>query len=166
MGVALESTGLDEVLALRIAREIAMDLHDIETILKNNQVEAQTWDKLQANRYFQALVAQAVADWNSALNTNERTKLKAASLVEEWLPEANRLAHDPKQLLSAKVELMKLLKSIGGVGVNPAGEGPSERFSVTINLGADAKLKFEKTVTPQVIEGGVQELSNGTTQAG
>ncbi len=143
-----------ELLALKVAREIAMDLHEIESILKHNHVDTETWNKLQRNIYFQGVLKSAISEWNSALNTAERVKLKSAGLYEEWLEEANRLAHDHAQPLSAKVELMKLIKTTAGIGVGSASmEGGSERFSVTINLGADAKLKFEKTVTPQVIEG-------------
>ena len=36
---------------------------------------------------------------------------------------------------------------------NNVNEAAGERFSVTINLGADASLKFEKQVTSKVIEG-------------
>jgi hypothetical protein len=161
MSVALTSTDVAEVLALRVAREIAMGLHDTETILKTHEIDAKTWERLQANPVFRGLVVSEATAWNSALNTHERTKLKAAALVEEWLPEANTRAHDPKETLSAKVELMKLLKGIAGMGItNAADGGGGERLSVTINLGADSKLiKIEKDVTPKVIEGTIVQES-------
>lgn len=155
MSVTLPLHLVDDTVALRIAREIAMNLHDLETILKNNNVSTEAWDRLQTNQYFRDLVQSAVAEWESASNTHERTKLKAASLLEQWLLEANTRLHDPKELLTAKVQLATLLKSLSGMGVTSAqdGGGGGERFSVTINLGGDAKLKFEKKVTPKVIEG-------------
>jgi hypothetical protein len=51
--------------------------------------------------------------------------------------------------------VMKLIKSLTGMGVHSATEGVGDRLSVTINLGGDAKLTYEKTVAPQVIEGEV-----------
>lgn len=145
-----------EVLALKIAREIAMNLHDVETILTNYKISANQWRKIEKNTFFQRVLQDAIATWNSALNTEQRVKLKSAALFEEWLIEAQFLAHDRTQPLSGKVELMKLLKSTGGMGAGVAGEGAQgERFSVTINLGGDSKLSFTKAVTPQVIEGEV-----------
>lgn len=143
-----------ELLSLQIAREIAMDLLDVEDILKRYGITAKEWDRLQRNQYFQRVLQQAVIDWGSALNTEQRVKVKSAALFEEWLVEANRLAHDPQQPLSSKVELMKMLRAAGFAQAG-GGEGSGERFSVTINLGADNQLKIEKTVTPKVIEGEV-----------
>lgn len=145
-----------ELLAVQIAREIAINLNDIETILKHYSVSDSEWGKLQRSDRFKALVCEAVAEWNAANNTQERVKLKAAAMVEEWLPEANRLAHDSAQSLPGKVELMKLIKSLTSLGVIGTEGGAGEKFSVVINLGGDNKLKFEKNVTPQVIEGKVE----------
>lgn len=145
-----------ELLALKVAREIAMDLYEIDDILKNNSISAETYEKLTRNPYFQKLVEQAIAEWKSSPNTAERVKFKAAAQVEEWLKEANAMAHDRSQPLSARVELMKLVKTLAGVGERGPLEGSGERFSVTINLGAaDTKLRFEKLVEPKQIEGEV-----------
>jgi hypothetical protein len=141
-----------ELLAVQLAREIAINLNDIEDILKHYSVSDLQWQKIQRNPRFQALVQEAVAEWNAAENTHSRVKIKAAAMVEEWLPEGNRLAHDASQPLSGKVELMKLIRSLSTLGVDNV-EGGGEKFSVVINLGGDAKLKFEKDVTPRVIEG-------------
>lgn len=138
---------------LRLAREIAINLSDIETILKHHRITPETWSTIQSNpRFLKLLEAETVA-WNSAGNTHERTRLKAAALVEEWLVEANTRLHDPDETLSAKVELGKLLTKIAEMGERTPGQAAvGERFSVTINLGADHKLQFEKNVTPQVID--------------
>lgn len=138
---------------LRLAREIAVSLYDIETILKHNQITPETWANIQSNPHFLRLLESETAAWNSAGNTHERTRLKAAALVEEWLCEANARLHDPEETLSAKVELGKLLTKIAEVGVSAHGPAAiGERFSVVINLGADQRLQFDKQVTPKVID--------------
>ena len=141
-----------ELLAVQLAREIAINLNDIETILEHYSVSDEAWQKIQKSERFQSVLREAVAAWHTAENTQERVKIKSAAMVEEWLPEGNRLAHDASQPLSGKVELMKLIKSLSTLGA-PEGVGGGEKFSVTINLGGDAKLRFEKDVTPRVIEG-------------
>jgi hypothetical protein len=142
-------------LFVKLAREVAIDHHDIETILKHYQITTEHWERISANPHFQKLLEAEIAAWQGATNTHERTKLKAAALVEEWLPEANTRLHDAQENLPAKVELGKLLTRIAGMGLTGMGVdgAPAERFSITINLGADAKLQFEKQVTSKVIDG-------------
>jgi hypothetical protein len=147
----------DELLFVRLAREIAIDHHDIETILKTHQIDDETWLDIRANPQFRKLLEQQIAEWQSATNTHERTALKAAALVEEWLPEANARLHDRSETLNGKVELGKLLARVAGMGLTTAGVegGSGEKFSITINLGADSKLEFKKELPPKVIEGEV-----------
>lgn len=141
---------------VKLAREIAINHYDTETILKHYRITTDEWERIIAHPRFLELLEAEQQAWNGALNTHERTKLKAAALVEEWLPEANQRLHDSGENLNAKVELGKLLARIAGMGLqNAAVEGAQgEKFSITINLGADAKLKFEKQqVTSKVIDG-------------
>lgn len=141
-----------DTLLLRLAREVATDLHPIDEILKTHSVEAKDWEAIKSNPRFLRLLEAELKDWNAAGNTPERVKLKAAMLIEEWLPAANALAHG-SDTLSSKTELMKFLASLAqmGKGHGDAGQA-SEGFRITINLGADAKLKFEKRTTPEVID--------------
>ncbi len=144
----------EDIVLIKLAREIAINHFPVETILKAHQISPETWISIQQLPRFKDLLAAEIKDWNGALNTHERTKLKAAAMVEEYLPEGNSRLHDNRETLPAKVELLKLLTRIAGMGLTGAelnGFG-GEKFSVTINLGADSKLKFEKEVTHQVID--------------
>jgi hypothetical protein len=139
---------------LRLAREIAIDLHDIETILKNHNLTAKDWEVIKDDPRFSSLLKSEVEAWSAAGNTHERTKLKAGAVIEEWLVEANARLYDTGETLPAKTELVKTLAKIAGMGERASTEGnTSERFSVVINLGAD-QLSFEKTreVSPKVID--------------
>lgn len=138
---------------VKLAREIAMDIQPIETILKQYSITAQMWERLQSNSRFQSLLSSEVEAWNTALNTHERVKLKAAAMLEEWLPELNNRIHDREEALPAKIEGGKMLTKIAGIGVSAVdGSGGGERFTVTINLGEDSKFTFEKQLPTRVIE--------------
>jgi hypothetical protein len=139
---------------VKLAREIAMDIYPIESILKQYSITDERWEELQRNGKFQALLASEVEAWNTALNTHERTKLKAAAMMEEWLPELNNRLHDPDEALPAKIEGGKMLARIAGMGLPGQVEaGAPERFTVTINLGpATAPLEFVKELPPKVID--------------
>jgi len=144
----------DEALLVRLVREIATDLYDIETILKRHDIDEEKWERLKANPRFRALLESEITAWQSALNTHERVKLKAAAMVEDWLVEAHSRLHDNTENLNAKNELAKLVTRIAGMGLTNAdvqGSG-GEKFQVTINLGADNQLKFEKELPSKVID--------------
>jgi hypothetical protein len=143
-----------EVTLLKLAREVAMDLHPLEDILKRHKVSKADFTRISKLTRFQALLTDAVTTWHGALNTHERTKLKAAALVEEWLPELNTRMHDPQESLNAKIEGGKLAARIAEMGLSKAGieGGIGEKVSITINMGADSKLEFKKEAPPQIID--------------
>ena len=149
----------EDIGLVKLAREIAINHFPIETILETHQISNETWERIKENPRFQALLKAQIEEWNGALNTHERTKLKAAAMIEDYLPEGNTRLNDRTETLNSKVELLKLLARIAGMGESKTeGVGSGEKFSVTINLGADQKLTFEKDV--KVIEAspsGVEE---------
>lgn len=138
---------------LKLAREIAMDIQPIEDILKHHQVTDGQWEEIQQNPRFKNYLRGAVEEWQSATNTSERVKLKSMAFVEEALPEFFARAHDPKEPLAAKTEVLKTIAKFAGVGGSVDGALTGEKMIVTINLGADQQLRIERDVTPQVIDG-------------
>lgn len=151
--VSTLSIGLTETQLVKLAREIAMDIQPIETILKQYSISSETWDSLQRNSKFQQLLSSQVEEWNGAMNTHERVRAKSAAMLEEWLPELNNRMHDSGEALPAKIEAGKMLSRMAGIGVSAAeAGGGGTRFTVTINLGEDHKLSFEKQLPAKVIE--------------
>ena len=154
---------VDHVTMVKIAREIAIDHFEVETILKRYSINNETWSKVSTSPEFTRILESETAAWQSATNTHERTKLKAAAMVEEYLPEGNKRIHDPKEPLPAKTELLKVLTRIAGMGLtnSEVNGATAEKFSITINLGADKQLKFEKDVTPPITIDGKAEGDSG-----
>lgn len=152
---SVPSKKFDDLTLVKLAREIAMNIQSIETILETNQITPETWDKIKITPRFNNLLETEAAAWNSAINTHERVKLKSAAIIEEWLPEAYARMHDTTENLNAKTELAKTVARFAGMGLNNASitDASGERFSVVINLGNDAQLKFEKEMPMKVIDG-------------
>lgn len=119
-----------------------MDIHPLDEILNSHEISTDRFEIIKANARFQALLRQQVEEWNSALNTGERVKLKALSAIEEAMPEFYARMHDPKETLPAKVKVLEAFSGLAGLGKNgqAAQGGGGEKFSVTINLGADKQL--------------------------
>lgn len=151
--LVVQTPSFDELTIVKLSREIAMDLRPIEDILESLGISSPDWDAIQALPLFQDRVRTATEEWQSGMNTSERVKMKSLAFVEEALPEFFARAHDPKEGLAAKTEVLKTISKFAGIGGSVDGSGGSERMVVTINLGADHQLKVEKNVTSQVIEG-------------
>lgn len=146
-----------DALLVKLAHEIAAAIHPLSDILKVHRISDSDWEEIRELARFQQYLAQASADWNSAMNGPERVKVKAAAMLEEWMPELYVRMMDRHEPLSSKIEAGKLVRDLAGFSKNGvAAESIGERFSVTINLGADAKLTFEKE-NQKMIEGEVVE---------
>lgn len=144
--------GSDHVTLLKLAREVAMDIKPLEDILDTHGVTLERWEQIKSLPAFQNLLRSEVEAWNAATNTAERVKIKSLAFVEEALPEFYARAHDPKEPLNSKVEVLKTISKFAGIGGSVDGMSAGEKLMVTINLGADQTLKIEKDVTSKVIE--------------
>lgn len=134
---------------VKLAREIAIEHHDTETILRRYQIDQETWSKIKSNPRFSQLLEAEIIAWQSATNTKERVQLNTSAMVEEALPELNSRLHDPKEALNHKVELLKVLTKIAGMDrVEREGAG-GDGFHITINMGEDTKLEFNKKAPAQ-----------------
>ena len=139
----------NDLLMVRLAREIAMEIRPLEEILVSLKVSPDDWAAIGEHPAFQARLATAVSEWSSAINTAERVKLKSLAFVEEALPEFFARAHDPREGLAAKIEVLKAVAKFAGIGGTADFAGAGERVTVTINLGEDRHIRVEKDVTPQ-----------------
>lgn len=140
----------DDVAMIKLAREVAMDILPFEEVLATHGLTQERWDELNNHPAFQSLLKSAIEEWQSATNTAERVKIKSLAFIEESLPEFYARAHDPKEPLSAKTEVLKTIAKFAGVGnTNFDGSVNGERMTVTINLGEDRQLRIEKDITPR-----------------
>lgn len=142
-----------DLLMIRLARTIAQDMLDLDTILQTNNVTPAAWAIIERHPRFQKYLQASIIDWNAAENAPERVKIKSASMIEEWLPEAFQQMHNQEAPLLHRNDLAKLVSKLGGMdrsGVGVDGTG-GERFHVTINLGADSRMNFDKVVPVRTI---------------
>jgi hypothetical protein len=133
---------------LRLAREIAMDIHPLEKILEAQKVSTDQWDWIRQNPRFQLLLSSCTEAWNSATNAAERVRVKSLFFIEEALPEFFARVHDKRENLSAKTEVLKAVSKLAGLGQSEGAGVGADRFSVTINLGGNKTLNITKDVTP------------------
>jgi len=138
-----------------LAAEIACDSFDMGDILKAHSLTLEQFKRIEQTPRFQMYLKEALINWGSTANTQERVKSKGAISVEDLLPAMHVTVLDKTQPLAPRVELFKALMRLGGIGEKTtagAGDG-GEKFSVTINLGGENSLKIERELPSKVIEG-------------
>ncbi len=139
----------------RLAREIAQNIRETPAILADYKLNQTQLDFLTGhNEFFKQALHHAVIEWNAAGNTQDRIKLQAAAGFEDKLPLLLTRMGNASEGLPGVVEAAKLIAKVAGVGERDvAGAVPGERFTITINLGADEKLVIgPKDITPEAHE--------------
>ena len=152
LSLATSSVFSDDRL-VQLAREIAMDIHELPDVLKRLNITPAQWEAIQRNPRFVGYLNDAMTTWHSALNGSERIKVKSLTAIEDWLATAYGLLHNEKENLRDKTELAKLISRLAGVGEKALNEMPvGEKISITINMG-EKSVHAEKTAAiPKIIE--------------
>lgn len=140
---------VDHYFVVRLAQEVAMHIREVPEILEAYRLTQAEFELIEKLELYQRAHEQFLIEWTSAKSTPERLRIEAAASLEAAMPTlAARLQDRSEDLLKA-VEVAKLFAKISGTDTNQhAGGNPADKFSITINLGEDVKLKFEKDVAP------------------
>lgn len=151
--VTLPDAARREIDIVKLAREIAMDLRELSEILKLHAITNEEFERLKRLPYFNKVLTAELEAWQAATNTQERVRLKAAAMMEEYLPELFKRMVDPNQDLMKAVKGAELVTKLAALGEADKGAfDPSNRVVITINMGNDSKLQVSKTLPPQVID--------------
>lgn len=136
----------------QLAREIAMDIFPIDQVLKLHQLTDAEWSRIQKNQKFIAMLDDMARQWNSALNTKERVKVKAATGLEAILEIYINEVRDLTIPLNQRVEAGKFLARLGeldGSVLAGAGAGGGG-FAINITIG-DTSRKVDVAPRPGIV---------------
>lgn len=130
-----------------LAREIAMDLFDVGQILELHRLTDDEWRRIQETPKFQQMLAEMLAEWNSAASTRDRVRLKAATGLESVLEVYIRNIGDETIPLTQRTEAGKFLARLGELDGQHAGmSGGGGQLLIQLNIG-DVVRKAEVTRT-------------------
>jgi hypothetical protein len=137
----------------KLAREVVMEIREIKDILPQFGVTPAQYAKLAEHPAYKRILNAISIDWNCATNTESRIKISAAAILEENLPVLGaRMGSDSEPLREA-IEAGKLFSRLAGLSSSEEGRGGGEgKFVINIDLGADAKLRFEKEPSKKQID--------------
>lgn len=151
--------------AAQLARDLAIRMYDEPAILKKHGLTPEQFETLRRYEWFQKLVQQLSIEWNTPKNAQQRLATEALVGLESALPDMIARMKVKNEPLAGIAQLSKVLADIAGVGgANRVQAPPTEKFTITINLGADQEI-YEKskaiTVEPGSFSDTVTEVSGG-----
>jgi hypothetical protein len=145
----------------KLAREIAMNINDKETILSHWGIGEAQYTAIEQIPFFARALEANVIEWTSAANTETRLKIEALAYMEEGLPTLTAKMMQGNEDLAKRVEVAKILLKLGGIGEKSAtAAAPGERFVINITLNKDEALRYEKDVTPIPVT--IEQAKNAT----
>lgn len=130
--------------AAALARDLAINMYPEEIILRKHGVTTDQLNTLNDNNFFQKLLEAAAAEWNSAKSMPQRLALEAQVLIEDAMPAIGGRMRNATEPLPGVVQALAAITKVAGIGENKAPQAAGEKFTITINLGADT-LKYEKS---------------------
>lgn len=136
-----------------LAREIAQDIFTVDQIVSLHRLSDEEWTRIQAHPRFLAMLADMQRDWNSADNTRERVRIKAATGLETTLETFISEINNPVIPLSQKVDAGKFLARLGELdGANQANAFTGGGVTINIITSQDRKpIHIEAVVTPKIV---------------
>ncbi len=141
----------DEAKLAKLARELAMDIKEKLTVLANYGLNEAQFARIADTPWFKRCYEAAIVDWNAAGKVHDRIKIEAATTLEQALPLLAARMGDKSEVLSSAVQVAQLLAKISGLGERDpaAGAAVGEKFTITINLGADTqRVEVGETARP------------------
>lgn len=138
--------------AAQLARDLALRMYEEPVILKKHHLTPGQYETLRQYDWFQRLVEQLSLEWNAPKNAQQRLATEALVGLESVLPDVIARLKVKNEPLAGIAQLSKVIADIAGVGgTNKAAAPATEKFQITINLGADQEV-YDKSV-PVTVDG-------------
>ena len=137
-----------------LAREIAQDIFTVDQIVALHRLEDHEWMQIQRHPKFQSMLAEMQREWNSAGNTRERVRIKAATGLETTLEVFINEINNVQIPLSQRVEAGKFLARLGELGEHAPGPGMGGMINIQIITSKDhAPVEISaKAPLPKIID--------------
>lgn len=131
---------LDETAIAQLAREMVMAIRNHEKIFADFGINENDYYEIAKTDYYRRVKDHYTLEWNSALSAADRVKLISASYAEQALPIMGKRMIDPKEPMGVALDTFKQFCKNAGIGDPKVSDvAASEKFVITINLGADTK---------------------------
>lgn len=131
---------LDELTMAKLARELTMNIRNYKLVFKDYGIDENDYCEIEKNPFYRKIKEHYVLEWNSAISTADRIKLQGAAGVEAVMRVVTKRALAVTEPLTSVIEGAKFLAKVAGIGETKTDpKAASDRFVITINLGADTE---------------------------
>lgn len=148
---------LDEIQMAKLARELAMNIRPYTAVFAEFGIDEIDYQLIEKNGFFRKVKEQFTQEWNSSLSTEERLRIGSLAYLEQLFPIITRRAMKEDANLSASTDVSKVLMKAAGVGEPKGDKVNTDRFVITINLGADTET-YDKSIAIDVNDTPCKEL--------
>jgi len=152
----------NEVLASRVAREVARDLSPVDMIRVKFGLSEEDYSRIINSAIFKSRLEEELAIWNASdvLSIAERIKAKTGTMIEESLPEVYELIHDKNQPMVGKIRALEWAARMSGIGeverLGPAGVmSGGSGINFNIFIGGEKQSFSQPATQPLIVEGEV-----------
>lgn len=112
--------------------ELALGIHDLDTILEGHGLEREDWEDFEQNPLFRREVAAAVKEVHTSGISFKR---KAAVQAEMYLQQMDNLMHDLDTAPTTKLEIFKTMVKCGDLEPKSDKQGATAgQFNIQINF--------------------------------
>lgn len=136
---------LDEYAMAKLAREMAMAIRNYKDIFADFGITEEDYYEIGKNPFYLRAKEQFTLEWNSTLSTHDRVRITSAAGAEQGLLAITKRMLDPNEPFPGVLGAFKQLCQNAGIGDPKTEQKPSDRFVITINLGADTET-YNKSV--------------------
>jgi hypothetical protein len=155
---------LDEIKLAKLAREMAMNVRPYAEVFDDFGITETDYYEISKLEFYARAKEQFTLEWNSTISTGDRIKIGSLAYLEQILPMLTRRALDLKEPLPAATDVAKLLARNAGIGEVKSEKNTSERFMITINLGADVDGKpvietYDKSIAVETPDATPEQLT-------
>jgi hypothetical protein len=130
---------LDEPTLLKLAREMVMNIRPYKQVFADFGIDETDYYAIVKNPYYIKAHEHLTQEWNATTSTADRIKSKSLAGLEVLLPKMIARAGSPTEHLSDMIDAAKHLARNAGIGEPGKENKPSDRFIISINLGADTE---------------------------
>ena len=153
----------NEVLASRLAREIARDLSPVDMVREKFGLSEEDYARLIKSPIFQMRLEEELAIWNASdsMSVAERIRVKAGTMIEESLFEVYEMIHDKNQPMVGKIRALEWASRMAGIGEDRNGAqagglaGDASRINFNIFIGGEKQSFSVQPDQPKLVEGEV-----------
>lgn len=133
---------LNEQQMAQLAREMVRNIRNYKLVFADFGISEEDYYEIAKNEYYKKIKDHITLEWNSTSSTAERIRLQGQAGTEVLMPVAIQRALKDNEPLASVIETLKMVSKIGGIGNEKTdAKSASERFVITINLGADVDGK-------------------------